>query len=148
MTQDSELEIISDKSENIKIENNNINNETLKDNELCKEKILKQDKIRQIKDIIEKLDTQEHIEILRIFKKYKKVIINENSNGIFINITDLDNNIIVELEEHLEYLKNQKNHINEVEKKKEIFINNFFSKNITTQNSENFSESNNDHNDI
>ena len=56
-------------------ENNSNNNETLKDSELYKKRLLKQEKVRKMKDTIEKLDTQEHIEILRIFKKHKKVII-------------------------------------------------------------------------
>ena len=83
-------------------------------------------RILKIKEIIENLDQSHHVEILRILKKHSNVVINENNNGIFINITDLDVHIIEEIENYINYINVQMNNLNEIESKKEDFINEFF----------------------
>jgi hypothetical protein len=60
-----------------------------------------------IKQIIEKMNKIQHIEILKIFKKYKNVRLNENKNGIYVNMTPLNKEIIEELENYIKYIKDQ-----------------------------------------
>ena len=53
-------------------------------------------------------------------------VLNENINGVFINLTDLDNKIIKKLEDYIKYVENQTNNINVVETQKEVLENTFF----------------------
>lgn len=109
-------EELKQNSKGVKTEKKIVSNDT-KEND---ERILK------IKEIIEHLDQSHHVEILRILKKHSNVVINENNNGIFINITNLDIHIIEEIENYINYINVQMNNLNEIENKKENFINEFF----------------------
>ena len=49
--------------------------------------------MQNIKEQIEDLSKIHHIEILRIFKKYPNITLNENKNGIFFNVSLLDDEL-------------------------------------------------------
>jgi hypothetical protein len=81
--------------------------------------------LKQIKNKIENLDKQNHIEIFKIFKD-NNIPYSENNNGIFINLTETDNNIIEKLNDYLLYIKNQEKDLNILEKEKQKYKENFF----------------------
>jgi len=83
------------------------------------------EEIHMLRDEIEKLEKENHLEILKILKKHN-VQFSENKNGSFINLNFVDKTILTELREYIIYLKNQEDFINEVEKKKKDYEEEFF----------------------
>ena len=81
--------------------------------------------ILQIKDKIESLTKNYHIEIGRILQE-NKININENQNGLFINLTNIDVSVIKKLQDFLEYVDLQESHINVIEHAKEGLKDTFF----------------------
>jgi hypothetical protein len=69
------------------------------------------------------------VEILKILNAYDNCTINENNNGIFINLTSLNNKVIFELEKYLEYVEKQEIQLGDIEKQKIILSNTFFKDN-------------------
>lgn len=86
------------------------------------------DKLKFIRDKIEKLDKNNHIDILRLLVK-NDVFINENKNGVFINLTDLSNNIINDIEKYIDYVSEQKIDLDYIENKKDVLENTYFKDN-------------------
>jgi hypothetical protein len=84
------------------------------------------DELNEIKEKIENMDKKDHIEILNIFKKFPNIILNENNNGTFINISDLDNKILDELKKYINYIDTQKQFLEKDETKKNQLENKFF----------------------
>lgn len=84
--------------------------------------------IKQIKDRIEDMDKLHQIEVLRILKQHSSVILNENNNGVFINITDIDLKIIKQLDNYIKYVDNQTINIESIENQKNMIENTFFNK--------------------
>ena len=85
--------------------------------------------LNNIKERIEKLNKFHQIEILKLLKSSDNTTLNENKNGIFINMTSLSNKVIVELEKYLEYVDKQETQLGEIEKQKNILTNTFFKDN-------------------
>jgi HD superfamily phosphohydrolase YqeK len=81
-----------------------------------------------IRDKIEQMTKFNQVEVLRIFKKYDSVTLNENKYGIHINLTDLDNSIIEELKTYIQYVNAQETNLHQIEKQKEDFKNTYFAK--------------------
>ncbi len=84
--------------------------------------------LMQIRDTIEKMNKFNQIEVLRIFSKYKNVILNENKYGIHINLTEVSDKIIKELIDHLEFVLTQEQQLDKDEQKKENYKNIYFVK--------------------
>lgn len=82
--------------------------------------------ILKLKDSIENLTLFHQIEILKILKKYDHVILNENKNGVFINLTQIGSEIIEELENYLIHVKNQESHIKVIENEKKKLSDMYF----------------------
>jgi hypothetical protein len=82
--------------------------------------------ISYIKNKIENMNKHHQIEVLRILKQYKNVVLNENSNGVFINLIDLDKDIISTLYKYIVYVDNQTININNIEIQKEQLEKEFF----------------------
>jgi len=80
-----------------------------------------------MRDNIEKMSKFHQLNILKILNNNKSVIINENKNGIHINLSDLDENIIEELHKYVSYVTTQENALNKDEKEKESIKNIYFS---------------------
>ena len=74
-----------------------------------------------IKNRIEKMGKTQHIEILNILKKNTTVKLNENRNGVYINLSYLPNDVIEELQKYLDYLKDQETNLQQMEIQKEEF---------------------------
>ena len=51
------------------------------------------------------LTTEQYIEIYKIIKKNDNVKITKNNNGAFINLTNISQETINDLENHVEYIK-------------------------------------------
>jgi hypothetical protein len=79
----------------------------------------------KLKDKIEKMSVPQHVELFRIVKS-NNVDFNENKNGIFINLSSTDCEVIKKLEEYIEYIEEQQHIINEQEKTKTEYIKEYF----------------------
>lgn len=79
-----------------------------------------------LKEKIEKLNKFHQIEITRILNNHDNVTLNENKNGIFINLSVIDQNIIEEIKEYLEYVNILQSDFNSIEKQKNLLSNKFF----------------------
>ena len=84
--------------------------------------------LKFLKKEIENFSNFHQIEILRILKE-NNVAINENKNGIFINLSNIENPICEKLKNYVSYVKKQENQLNELEDKKNILSNTFFNDN-------------------
>ena len=56
---------------------------------------------------IEKMTSTQHIEVLRIITTHDTIKINENRNGVYINMSMLSPNTIVALQKYSDYLADQ-----------------------------------------
>ena len=84
--------------------------------------------LEQLKTTIENLDKHHHIEILKILKKKPQIKLNENRNGVFINLTYLPNDVLTEIIDYLNYINDQEILLNPIEKQKENYKHFFFDK--------------------
>lgn len=83
--------------------------------------------LKKIKNSIELFNKQQQIDILKLFIN-NNVNISENSNGSFINLTEIDSTIINELEKYITFINTQNSNLNNFENKKKILENKFFDK--------------------
>ena len=84
--------------------------------------------LNNIRDVIEKMNKFNQIEVLRIFSKYNEVVLNENKNGIHINLTEVPEYIIDDLVKHLDFVLIQENHLKKDESMKDKYKNIYFGK--------------------
>jgi hypothetical protein len=85
--------------------------------------------LNRLKERIERLNKFHQIEILKLLKTNDSCTLNENKNGIFVNLTSLSDVLIFELEKYLEYVQKQESQLSEIEKQKNILSNTFFKDN-------------------
>ncbi len=81
-----------------------------------------------IRDKIELMPKFNHVEILRLLNKYDCVTLNENKNGVHINLTEIPKCVIEELLIYISYVSAQENNLNIDEIQKENFKNIYFIK--------------------
>ncbi len=86
--------------------------------------------LEKLKLIIEKMDKIHHIEILKILKNSASIKLNENKNGVFINLTFLSKATIDEIQKYLNYVYAQENSIRHLESQCETFKKEFFTENV------------------
>lgn len=86
----------------------------------------------ELKKKIEDLDEIHHKKILEIFVKHN-IHVSENRNGCFINISNLDSNIISEIETYIKYIEVQENELNNIEQKKQELTNDYFNNDINSK---------------
>ena len=82
-----------------------------------------------IKERIEKLNKFHQVEILKLLKISDNTTLNENKNGVFINLTSLSDKVIFELEKYLEYVDKQETQLGVIEQQKSLLSNTFFKDN-------------------
>jgi vacuolar-type H+-ATPase subunit B/Vma2 len=82
-----------------------------------------------IKDYIEKMDKNNQLEILRIISQDETICLNENSNGTFINLTNVNDDTIEKITDFIKYITNQQIQLNKIECQREILTNKFFKDN-------------------
>ena len=78
-----------------------------------------------LKDGIENMPVVHQIEILRILNA-KQTQINENKNGVFVNISKLNNDLLHELYDYMTYVIKQEKQLNEIEEQKQSLTKEFF----------------------
>jgi hypothetical protein len=76
--------------------------------------------LNRIKNDIETLNKVHQIEILRIMKS-NDVILTENKNGVFINLTNIESVIIDKLSKYLKYVSHQDTYLNKLENDKIVY---------------------------
>jgi len=86
--------------------------------------------LNYLRESIENMNKFNQVEVLRLLNKYKNVTLNENKNGIHINLSELKNDILDEIDTYVKYVNNQEKTLNVVEQKKEDYKNTYFSKDI------------------
>jgi hypothetical protein len=85
-------------------------------------------KINSIRESIENMSKFNQIEILKIITRHKDVIINENKNGIHLNLSDFNDDILDEMLVYINYVTKQETELNNIEKQKESYKNTYFLK--------------------
>ena len=96
-----------------------------------------EEKLTTICKKIETMPQFNQIEILKIISKHKDIILNENKNGIHINLTEISSVVIDELCVYINYINAQEMNLNIVEAQKEEFKNTYFTKDIKKDNKDN-----------
>jgi len=79
-----------------------------------------------LKERIEIMQKYHQVEILRILTKFNNIKTNENNNGTFVNLTELNNEVIIELEKYVNYVEEQQKHLKIGESEKESIEQTFF----------------------
>ena len=78
-----------------------------------------------MKKKIEALSVNHQMEILKILSK-NLCKLNENKNGVFVNMSFLPDKIINEVKAYMEFVKEQENSFDTIEYQKEEFKNSYF----------------------
>ena len=117
-----------DNSNNNQDNSNNIvnnNNQDNSNNIVNNNKHL--NRLNLLKNNIDTMDHSQHLEICKILKK-NNIFLNENNNGIFVNLNTIDEKIIIELENYMFFIKKQSELI-KLDENKKIEIENIYFKN-------------------
>ena len=77
--------------------------------------------LKELKNSIERLHETEQVELLKLFIR-NNCNYSENKNGIFINMTKLEKNVIIETEEFLEFCNKNKKFLSEDNLKRKQLI--------------------------
>lgn len=83
--------------------------------------------LEDIKNSIELMGKSQHIEILNILTNNPLVKINENRNGVYVNLSYIPTILIEELEKYIHYIKDQELSLKQLEIEKENCKTTFFS---------------------
>ena len=86
--------------------------------------------LNYIRETIENMNKFNQIEVLRILSRHSDVILNENKYGIHINLSELNKDIINELNIYIKYVNTQELTLNSIEQQKEDYRNTYFAKDI------------------
>ena len=84
--------------------------------------------LNRIRETVETMSKFNQVEVLRILTQHKDVIVNENKYGIHINLSELRPQIIEELLVYIQYVNTQEIELNNIEKQKQDYKNNYFLK--------------------
>ena len=82
--------------------------------------------LNSIKENIEMLSKFHQIEILKILQHDETCTLNENTNGVFVNLTNVNHQVITEMVNYLEYVKKQEKQLNDIESQKNELSNTYF----------------------
>ena len=85
--------------------------------------------LKLLKKNIENFSHFHQVEILKILKSNDDIILNENKNGIFINLSSINPSVINNLQNYVIYVKKQENQLNELEQQKNMLTNTYFKEN-------------------
>jgi len=83
--------------------------------------------LNYLRENIEKMNKFNQLEVLRILKN-RNIHLNENKNGVLVNLTEVNDENIQELETYVNYVNAQERNLSENEKQKEDIKNTFFVK--------------------
>jgi len=74
--------------------------------------------VHEIKERIENMPKHYHIEIGKLLIQQYKIGYNDNQNGIFINLSNISDEVITKLQNYIKYVDLQENQINQTEQEK------------------------------
>ena len=74
--------------------------------------------LEHIRKEIEKMNKFHQVEILKLLKTYPDLKLNENNNGTFINMVEIDDNIIDKILKYIKYVEHQEQNLSQIENKK------------------------------
>jgi hypothetical protein len=82
--------------------------------------------LETIKQKVESLAKIHQIEILRILKNSPGIKINENKSGVFVNLSFLPKDTIVNITQYIQYIQEQERALQMIESQKNAFKHEFF----------------------
>ncbi len=82
--------------------------------------------LQEMKDRIETMPKHYQIEVGKLLIKQHKISYNENQNGIFINLSNISNEITNTLLQYIRYVDLQENQINDTEEEKNKLKDKYF----------------------
>ncbi len=91
--------------------------------------------LQKIKDVVEQYNKQQQLDILKIFIK-DSVNISENSNGTFINLTDIQASTIKKIQEYINFINIQNIKLTDIETTRKDIESSFFDKKKLLKSSE------------
>ena len=91
--------------------------------------------LQKIKDVVEQYNKQQQLDILKIFIK-DSVNISENSNGTFINLTDIQDSTIQKIQEYINFINIQNIKLTDIETTRKDIESSFFDKKKLLKSSE------------
>ena len=83
-------------------------------------------RLSSMKMDIERMNKFHQIEVLRMLHQDKSITLNENKNGVFINLSEVTEAKIRELDAYIRYVSVQETQLNQVETIKEEFKSAFY----------------------
>jgi len=86
------------------------------------------DDLTALRNNIEKMEKIHQLNVFKILKK-SDIDFTENSNGIFFNMTMLENNHIIEIISYMDYVALQQKQLNKIEEDKERYKQEFYKDN-------------------
>jgi hypothetical protein len=81
--------------------------------------------LKELKTKLESLNELQQLDVVQILLK-QKISFSENSNGIFLNLTNLQQEELLELEKYIKYIYDQEEHLSEIENVKKEYKKNYF----------------------
>ena len=81
----------------------------------------------RIKTAIENMSKFHQIGVLKLLSTKDGLTINENNNGVFVNLTDVDEGVLKDLDSYIGYVEEQECDLSQHEEKKAEYKNVFFS---------------------
>ena len=82
--------------------------------------------VQEIKDRIENMPKHYQVEIGKLLIHEHKITYNDNQNGIFINLSNISNEITNTLLQYIRYVDLQENQINDTEEEKNKLKDKYF----------------------
>jgi len=82
--------------------------------------------LNYVRETIETMNKFNQIEVLRILNKKNSKLLNENKNGVLINLSELDKSTIEQLQIYINYVNTQETSLKKAENQKEHYKNAFF----------------------
>ena len=82
--------------------------------------------LETIKTRIEQMNKTQHIEILKILQTNPAVKLNENKSGVYVNLSFLPDQTLVELNDYLGYVQDQESALRSNESQKLDFKKTYF----------------------
>uniref|UniRef100_A0A6C0AWJ2 NET domain-containing protein n=1 Tax=viral metagenome TaxID=1070528 RepID=A0A6C0AWJ2_9ZZZZ len=87
--------------------------------------------LEYIRQQVELMSKHNQIEVLRLLNESEEIVtLNENNYGIFVNLSDLSDNLLEKINNYIEYWKKQEHNLKHIEHKKQTYKTIFFSNNI------------------
>jgi len=85
-------------------------------------------KLQNLRDDVEKMDTIHQTHVFNIFRR-NKINFTKNNNGVFINLTTVDNKTLNEIKAYILYVNLQQEQLEKGEQDKEKYVNQFYNGN-------------------